>query len=104
MYNLVGEAEWEGDSLDNLNEEKGVWQNTFGASYQVNPSFLVGAEATHELELADWSDAGEHVVYAGPNVSFRKGKVFVTAAGLFQLTDVDGEPESQLRVLAGIHF
>lgn len=104
VYNAVLEAEWEGDSLDNLDESVGVWENTFGASYQINPSFFVGVEAVHEIEFAEWSDAGDHVVYAGPNISFRKGNFFTTVAGLFQVTDVDGEPESQLRVLAGIHF
>ena len=65
---------------------------------------IVGVEAVHELEFPDWSSAGSHVVYAGPNLSFRKGNVFATVAGLFQATDVDGEPNSQLRVLLGIHF
>jgi hypothetical protein len=104
VYNAVLEAEWEGESLDNLNEKVGVWENTFGLSYQVSPSFFVGVEAVHELEFPDWSSAGSHVVYAGPNVSFRKGNVFATIAGLFQVTDVDGEPSSQLRVLCGINF
>ncbi len=104
IYNLVLEAEWEGDDLGSLDEDKAVWENTFGLSYQVNPNFLVGVEALHEIEFAEWSDAGEHVFYAGPNVSFRKGNVFATVAGLFQVTDVDGEPDSQVRLLAGIHF
>ncbi|CAN5911763.1 hypothetical protein BH11VER1_BH11VER1_14030 [soil metagenome] len=104
VYNAVLEAEWEGDSLDNLNESKAVLENTFGASYQINPSFFVGVEAVHEIEFAEWSDAGDHVVFVGPNFSFRKGDFFTTVAGLFQVTDVDGEPESQIRVLAGINF
>lgn len=104
VYNAVLEAEWEGDSLDNLDESKAVLENTFGASYQINPSFFVGVEAVHEIEFAEWSEAGDHVLYAGPNISFRKGNFFTTVAGLFQVTDVDGEPESQLRVLAGINF
>lgn len=104
VYNLILEAEWEGESLDNLTEDKGVWENSFGLSYQVNPNFLVGVEALHEVEFAGWSDAGDHIFSVGPNVSFRKGGLFATVAGLFQVTDVAGEPDSQLRVLAGIHF
>ena len=104
VYNLVLEAEWEGESLDNLDEEHGVWENTFGLSYQVNPNFFVGMEALHEVEFAEFSHAGDHLFYAGPNISFRKGNVFATIAALFQVTDGSGEPDSQLRVIAGIHF
>lgn len=104
VYNAVLEAEWEGESLGNLDEAVGVWENTFGASYQITPSFFVGVEAVHEIEFAEWSDAGDHIVSVGPNVSFRKGNFFTTIAGLFQVTDVEGEPESQLRVLAGFNF
>ncbi len=104
VYNLVIEAEWEGEDLGNLNESVGVWQNTFGLSYQVNPSFFVGMEALHEVEFADWSDAGDHVLYVGPNISFRKGNVFATIAGLFQATDVASEPNTQLRIIVGITF
>lgn len=104
VYNAVLEAEWEGESPDSLDESVGVWENTLGASYQITPSFFVGVEAVHEIEFAEWSDAGDHVISVGPNVSFRKGNFFTTVAGLFQVTDVEGEPESQLRVLAGINF
>lgn len=104
VYNLVIEAEWEGDSLDNLTEDVGVWENTFGLSYQINPNFLIGVEALHEIEFEGWSDAGDHVISIGPNVSFRKGRVFATVAGLLQVTDVEGEPDGQIRMLAGIHF
>jgi hypothetical protein len=81
-----------------------VIENTFGLSYQVNPNFFVGMEALHEIEFAEWSDSGDHVLYAGPNLSFRTGNFFATLAGLFQLTDVDGEPESQLRAIVGFTF
>ena len=100
VYNLVVEAEWE----DGYDEEVGVWENTVGLSYEVTPSFFVGVEATHEIEFEDWSEAGQHVVYAGPNVSFRKGNFFATLTGLFQATDVEGEADTQLRVIAGITF
>ena len=101
VYNFVLEAEWEGENYD---EEVGVIENTAGLSYQVSPSFLIGAEAVHEVEFEGWQDAGEHVVSVGPNFSFRKGSFFATVTGLFQVTDVDGEPENQVRLLAGFHF
>ncbi len=104
VYNAVLEAVWEGESLGSLDESKAEWKNTFGASYQINPNFFIGVEAVHEIEFAEWSDAGDHIFYAGPNISFRKGNFFTTIAGLFQVTDVDGEAESQLRVIAGINF
>lgn len=101
VYNFVLEAEWEGKDYE---EEVGVIENTLGVSYQVSPSFLIGAEALHEVEFEGWQDAGDHVLSAGPNISFRKGNFFTTVTGLFQLTDVDGEPDHQIRVLAGFHF
>lgn len=100
VYNLVVEAEWE----DGYEEEVGVWENTFGLSYEINPSFFVGLEALHEIEFEDWSEAGDHVFYVGPNLSFRKGNVFATLTGLFQATDVEGEADTQLRIIAGITF
>ena len=103
-YNLVVEAEWEGESLRDLDERVGVWENTLGVSYAVSPRLLLGVEALHEIEFEDWSEAGDHVFHLGPNISIRKGSAYVTAAGLFQLGSVGGEPDFQLRILAGIHF
>jgi hypothetical protein len=101
VYNFVLEAEWEGADYE---EEIGVIQNTAGISYQISPSFLIGAEALHEVEFEGWEDAGDNVLSVGPNISFRKGSFFTTVTGLFQVTDVDGEPEQQVRMLAGFHF
>ena len=104
VYNAVLEAEWEGESLGDLDESVGVWENTFGLSYQINPSLFVGVEALHEIEFAEWSEAGDHVVYVGPNISVRKGNFFATFAGLFQATGVEGEPDTQVRMIAGFTF
>jgi len=104
IYNAVIEAEWEGSSLGNLDERVGVWENIFGLSYQINPSFFIGLEGLHEVEFADWSEAGDHVFSVGPNFSFRKGNFFVTASALFQVTDVEGEPDNQLRLITGFTF
>ncbi len=100
-YNAVLEAEWEGEGYD---EKVGVWENIFGVSYQVSPGLSFGAEALHEVEFAEWSEAGDNVVYAGPNISFAREKWYASLSGLFQVTDVDGEPESQVRLLVGFDF
>ncbi len=101
VYNAVIEAEWEGESYE---EEIGVWENTIGLSYQFSPQFFLGFEGVHEVEFAEWSDAGGHVFSVGPNLSFRKGNFFTTVTALFQVSDVDGEPEQQVRMLMGFHF
>ena len=101
VYNFVLEAEWEGADYE---EKVGVIENTAGISYQISPNFLIGAEVLHEVEFAEWEEAGDNVLYVGPNVSFRKGSFFTTVTGLFQVTGVDGEPEQQVRMLAGFHF
>ncbi len=103
-YNFVVESEWEGEKLSSLDEVTGEIQNTLGVSYQLSPSFLIGAEALHEVEIADWSDAGDHVFYVGPNMSFRSGNFFATVTGLFQVSDVAGEPETQVRLITGFDF
>ena len=100
-YNAVVEAEWEGE---NYTEDVGVWKNTFGVSYQINPSLTVGAEAVHEVEFAGWEDAGDHAFYAGPNFSWRKKNFFVVVAPLFQVTDVADEADFMTRAIFGIHF
>jgi hypothetical protein len=109
VYNAVVEAEWEGEDRD---EEVGVIENTFGLSYQFNPKFFVGMEATHEVEFENWDDAGENAIYAGPNVSFRtsggnlpsSGSFFATLAALVQVSDIDDEPDSQVRLIMGKFF
>jgi hypothetical protein len=101
VYNAVVEAEWEGESYD---ERVGVWENTLGLAYNISPKVSVGVEALHEVEFADWSEAGEHVYYVGPNISYRNTNFFATLTGLFQASDVDGEPETQVRLLMGFNF
>jgi hypothetical protein len=109
VYNGILEAEWEGPGYS---ERVGVLGNTIGASYQFNPKFFLGFEGTHEVELADWSQAGQHAVYMGPNVSFRtsgmnqpgKGSFFASLAALVQVTNIKDEPESQIRLIVGYFF
>jgi hypothetical protein len=101
VYNAIVEAEWEGENYD---ERVGVWENTFGIVYNFSPSFAAGFEALHEIEFEDWSEAGDHVFYIGPNVSYHAKNFYATVAGLFDVSDVDGEAEAQVRLLLGFSF
>ena len=100
-YNLVLEGKWEGDHLD---EREGEFAQTLGVSYEVTPHFSVGLEAFHEIALPDWSDAKDSIVFAGPNASLRAGRFYATAAALLQVTDVNGEPAVESRVILGCDF
>lgn len=103
-YNAIIEAEWEGEKWGSWDERNGEFAETLGISYDITKSFSFGAEVVHEIELPNWSEAGDSVVYAGPNASVRFGRFFATVTGLFQLTDVEGEPDTQVRLITGIHF
>ncbi len=100
-WNGTIEAEWEGPDLA---EDKGKLEQTFGASYQLSPKLLGGFELLHEVEYEDWSDWGDHVLYLGPNLSYRPGQWWTTITALAQVTDVDAEPDFQLRLIFGFDF
>lgn len=100
-YNATIEAAYEGAHLD---EETGEFGETLGISYQVAPQLTMGAEVVHEIEFPNWDGANDSVVYAGPNFSFRQGRVFATVTPLIQLTDLTEEPEFQTRVIIGVNF
>lgn len=101
VYNAILEAEWE---EANLSEKKGEFAQTAGISCDLNKSFSAGAELLHEIEIPNWEEAGDSVVYAGPNVSVRMGRTFATVAGLWQVTHVEEEPDFQARLIFGIDF
>ena len=100
-WNGTIEAEWEGPDLA---EDKGKFEQTFGGSYQFSPKFLGGFELLHEIEYEDWSDWGEPVLYLGPNFSYPAGQWWTTITALTQVTDVDAEPDFQLRLIFGFDF
>jgi hypothetical protein len=100
-WNGVLEAEWEGRGLD---DRTGKLEQTLGVSYQVAPAFSAGAELVHEVAFENWSKAGPNLLFAGPNVSWRFGRGYITAATLFQCTNVPAEPDVQTRVIFGIRF
>ncbi len=103
-YNATLEAEWEGERFGYFNERKGKFEQTFGASYQFTPNFLLGGEFLHEIEFAEWREEGDSAVYVGPNASFRYDRFYVTTTALVQATAIVGEPDFQLRTIFGFHF
>ena len=100
-YNGTLEAKWEGDGYA---EKGGEFAQSFGASYELSPSWLFGVEFLHEIDLPDWSEAEDSVVYAGPNLSYRHNNWWATLTPLFQLTDISSEVDFQTRLIFGFSF
>lgn len=103
-YNAGIEAEWEGAKLGQFKEESGEFMESFGISYQVTPKFFVGGEFLHEIQFGEWKTASVPVIYAGPNVSIRHDRYFVTTTTMMQVTQVKDEPDFQWRLIFGMHF
>lgn len=101
-YNVAIEGEWEGVHLSD--ERHGEFSETLGVSVELNRTFSMGAELLHEVDIPNWERAEDSIVFAGPNASVRLGRAFATAACLFQLTDVAGEPDVQTRLIFGFSF
>ena len=101
VYNATLEAEWEGEEY---HEETGEFQEALGVSYDLNKRFSFGAELLHEIEMPDWENTNDGLVYAGPNASIRYGRVFATLTGLWQITNVQDEADFQARLIFGIDF
>lgn len=101
-YNAAIEGQWEGVHLSD--ERNGEFSETLGVSVELNRTFSVGAELLHEIDLPNWERAEDSIVFAGPNASVRFGRAYATAACLFQLTDVAGEPDVQTRLIFGFSF
>lgn len=100
-YNGTLEAKWEGDRLE---ERGGELSQSLGVNYEVSPSFLLGAELLHEIDLPDWSEAGDSIVYGGPNLSYRRGNWWATVTPLVQLTNLASEVDVQTRLIFGFSF
>lgn len=100
-YNAIMEAEWESA---HYNEDKGVFEQSAGVSYQFSPAFSAGAEILHEVDFDDWDTTGPNAVYLGPNAAYRSGKWWATVTPMFQVTDVAGEPNFQVRMIFGFDF
>jgi hypothetical protein len=101
-YNATLEAVWEGGEWE---ERAGELQQSFGASYELDPRISIGAELLHEFVFPEWRDRETiRNFFAGPNVSFRSGNWFVTVTGLAQATNTEDEPEFQMRTIFGVAF
>lgn len=100
-YNATLEAEWEGDGWS---EKSGEFSQTLGISYEVIPACSVGVELLHEIGIPDWQHGNRSIVYAGPNVSYRHGRWWITLTELFQATNVGSEVNFQTRAIVGFSF
>jgi len=100
-YNATLEAIWQGEELA---EREAEFQQSFGASYQINHGLSIGAECVHEIAFPEWSHREDSVVSGGPNVSVKIGKWWTTITALTQVTRVADEPVVQVRVIAGYAF
>ncbi len=100
VYNIGGAVEWE----NNYEDDEAELMQSIGCSYRINPSWSLGAEALHEIGLPDAEDFGDSGVYLGPNVAWRNSRCSLAVAGLWQLTDVDDEPDFQLRTIFAVDF
>ena len=101
LYNFTIEAEWEGQDFD---EDKGKIENAFAVTYQPTPSTTFGLQTIWEVEFPDWSEQGDDVVYIGPSISTQSDGWWIAVSPLFQVTNVDSEPDLQVRLLFGIDF
>jgi hypothetical protein len=100
-YNATLEAVWQGKELA---EREAEFQQSIGASYELNRCISIGAELVHELAFPEWSDAERPVISGGPNVSVHCGKWWGTLTALAQWTRARDEPDVQLRAIAGYSF
>ena len=101
VSNTVIEAEWEDEDWT---EDIGVFEQTFGLSWDASPSLLVGAESVIEKEFPDWGAGSDTVAWAGPSASYRMPAFWVTTAPLWQVSDVASEPRLVWRTLFGFDF
>lgn len=100
-YNATLEATWQGRELA---EREAKFQQSLGASYELNRCVSIGAEFVHEVAFPEWSRAERPVISGGPNISIRCGKWWATLTTLAQLSSARDEPEVQLRAIAGYSF
>ncbi len=96
--NTVFEGEWE--DADWV-RDTAKFEQTVGLSRQFSPRFMLGLEGVYEVEFPDWSDPGPSLFYLGPNLSWRSRTLWLTAAPLFQLSNLSDEPNLMWRTLVG---
>ncbi len=100
VYNIGGEIEWE----HNYEDDEAELMQSIGCSYRINPKWSLGLEALHEVGMPDAEDFGDNGVYVGPNVAWRNDRFSLATTGLWQVTDLDDEPDFQLRTIFAFDF
>ena len=100
-YNVTFEAVWQGREFA---EREAEFQQSLGASYEVNRRVSAGVEFVHEIAFPKFSHAERPVISGGPNLSVHTGKWWGTLTALAQFTRARDEPDFQLRAIAGYAF
>lgn len=100
VYNVGGEIVWE----DDYQNDEAELMESAGVSYQITPSWSVGAELLHEIAVPDVDTLGASGVYVGPNVAWRNNRCALTLTGLWQVTSQSDEPDFQLRTIFSVDF
>ena len=103
-WNGILESEWEGDRFGDLQESAGELSQTAGVSYDLTKNISLGAEIVHKMPLGKWHGVANAEVYAGPNVTVRKGRFYSTLTALFQATDKTSQAAIQIRSIVGVDF
>ncbi len=105
-YNFLVEAVWENDEDGKrYREESGELNNRLAADYEIAPQFFVGAELLHEIPLPEWhTGRADQVLWIGPNASYHSTNWAITATFLPRVSDSEGEPHYQLRMIFEIDF
>ena len=101
LYNFTIESEWEGQDFD---EDNGKIEHAFAVTHEIDPSTTIGMQAVWEIEIDDWEHRGDDVFSIGPSLSWQSEGWWLSVSPLFQVTDVEDEPDLQVRLLFGIDF
>jgi len=103
-WNGILESAWSGARFGDFQEAAGELGQTMGLAYDLTEHLSLGAELVHKLPLGSWRAPADAEVYAGPNITFRKGRFFVGATALFQTTDKSTQAAVQMRAILGVEF
>jgi len=103
-WNGILESEWSGERFGAMQEATVELGQTVGLAYDLSDHFSLAAELVHTWSLGNWRTPADAEVYAGPSLTFRKGRFFVGATALFQTTDKREQAAVQLRTIVGVEF
>ncbi len=100
VYNIGGAIEWE----NNYEDDEAELMQSIGCNYRINPTWSLGMEALHEVGLPDAENFGDNGFFLGPNVAWKNDRFSLAVTGLWQVTDIDDEPDFQLRTIFAFDF